>query len=335
MDQTLELLDAILNDEISSAREAFHKSVAQKVAELSSTGNRLSTALLSFLEALAKEELRRRAAVILACSTKLTPPSLISLGLDTLASWAQDRLLGEKADIEAVIAGVDMGEIQRHASFLDEVARSSSSRLGAELAAFVHAASSSELDVAAEAPDFVRKAKWVFTKGRRNWRWLALGLLLLLVLAVLPRLLPPRIASVVGLEHKESAPPSALGALPALPGDTGWIFAGYFDIERETFIEGPWVSVVDTSRRGQRRFVEIGDTIKLKVSRPVIMARFQEHGTKYKLISPVNVGVVEDTDKTGIVLPAGTELLVRDVSEGAWPGNPNAALWLRVIYVPR
>jgi len=151
MDQTPELLDAILNDEISSAREAFRKSVAQKVAELSSTDNRFSTALLSFLEALAKEELRRRAAAILACSTKLTPPSLISLGLDTLGSWAQDRLLGEKADIEAVIAGVDMGKIQRHASFLDEVARSSSGRLGAELAALVHAASSSELDVAAEA----------------------------------------------------------------------------------------------------------------------------------------------------------------------------------------
>ena len=84
-----------------------------------------------------------------------------------------------------------------------------------------------------------------------------------------------------------------------------------------------------------RRFVEIGDTIGLKVARDVHIVDFKKTGTTQKLVAPITKGIIDEYDKTGITLPAGTELVVRDVSEGRWPDNPNAALWLRVVYVPK
>ena len=120
-----------------------------------------------------------------------------------------------------------------------------------------------------------------------------------------------------------------------LPGDTGWIFAGHFNIERQNFIEGPYVSVENTTTRGMMKFVQVGDTIELKVSRKLIIVAFKKTGTTQKFVSPIAVGGISNDDETGVVLPKGTRLVVRDVSEGKYPGNPNAALWLRIILEPR
>ena len=121
---------------------------------------------------------------------------------------------------------------------------------------------------------------------------------------------------------------------PALPGDTGWIFAGYFDTGKEFFTEGPYVSIVRSARRGMRRYVEVGDTIQLSVPRKVFIVDFKKTGTSQKLVSPINKGVIDEFDETGLILPAETQLIVRDVSEGKSPGKVNAALWLRVVHVP-
>jgi hypothetical protein len=120
-----------------------------------------------------------------------------------------------------------------------------------------------------------------------------------------------------------------------LPGETAWIFSGYFNIETEAFIEGPYVSVYDSNTRGQRRYVEIGDTIQLKVSRKAIIVDYKITGTSQKLVSPINAGILGEEDETGITIPKDTQLVVRDVSEGRWPDSKNAALWLRVVNVPQ
>ncbi len=121
--------------------------------------------------------------------------------------------------------------------------------------------------------------------------------------------------------------------LPTLTGDTGWIFAGYFNIKKEAFLDdGPYVSVRKKTTSGMRRFVEIGDTITLKVARDVHIVDFKKTGSSLKLVSPITKNIVDKNDKTGITLPAGTEVLVSDVSEGSWPGDPDTALWLRVIH---
>ncbi len=124
-------------------------------------------------------------------------------------------------------------------------------------------------------------------------------------------------------------------AIVDLPGETGWLFAGYFNIKTEAFIEGPYVSVFNTNTRGMRKFVEIGDIIQLKVSRKLIIVDYKKTGTSQKLVSPINVGILEEEDETGIALPKDMKLVVRDVSEGRWPESDNAALWLRVVDVPK
>ncbi len=120
-----------------------------------------------------------------------------------------------------------------------------------------------------------------------------------------------------------------------IPGETGWIFAGYFNMETEAFIEGPYVSVYDSNTRGQRRYVEVGDTVQLKVSRKVMILGYKTRGTSQKLVSPVKAGILGEEDETGVIIPKDTRLVVRDVSEGHWPESKNVALWLRVINVPQ
>lgn len=128
--------------------------------------------------------------------------------------------------------------------------------------------------------------------------------------------------------------PVASLSLANLPRETGWIFAGYYDEENNTFVEGPYVSIIDTNRRGLRKFVMPGDTIQTKVTRRVIVIDYKISSRVDPLISPIMKGVIDANDETGVIIAKETKLLVRDVSEGKWPDNPNVALWLRVVELP-
>lgn len=136
------------------------------------------------------------------------------------------------------------------------------------------------------------------------------------------------------VEVHKNAPEPQLEST-TIPGETGWIFAGYFNIKTESFIEGPYVSVYDSNTRGQRRYVEIGDTVQLKAPKKLIIVDFKTTGTSQKLVSPITVEILGEEDETGVVLPKDTKLIVRDISEGRWPDNEIAALWLRVVNVPQ
>lgn len=116
-----------------------------------------------------------------------------------------------------------------------------------------------------------------------------------------------------------------------LPGETGWIFVGYYRQEDGVFIEGPKVEVINSNMRARTRFVEIGDTVRVKSVTRVFMVDFKSVGPLKKLTSPVEKGVISTNDETGVTVKPDAELIVRDVSAGAWPGNPNAALWARIV----
>ena len=119
---------------------------------------------------------------------------------------------------------------------------------------------------------------------------------------------------------------------PKLPGDTGWIFVGYYNAVTEAFIEGPKVEIVNSGTRARNFYVEIGDTVRLENPTKVYIVDFEPgKDPNKKLVSPITKGVLSAADETGITLAAGTELIVRDVSKGAWLGNPNAAIWARVV----
>ena len=92
--------------------------------------------------------------------------------------------------------------------------------------------------------------------------------------------------------------------------------------------------MVDTTTRGVRKFVTLGDTVKLKVQRPVVIVNFKSKGIEDWELSPISVGKISKAHLAGITLPAGTELIVRDIEEGHWEGNPNVAIWLRIVLKP-
>jgi hypothetical protein len=196
-------LDALADDELSSAREAFRRALAQKVAEAGSSGNRFSTSLSASLANLGIEDLRRRTTKLLECVAKLPNSSIASLRLNKLSAWAEQRLSQEAADIEMQVEGVHMGRIAKHADFLEDEARSSSRRLSAELASLHAMKRESDLD---EAPWFVRMAKWIVTRGPRNLHWIGLGVALLVALGLVSILLPQRVASLLGIEKPPAVP---------------------------------------------------------------------------------------------------------------------------------
>jgi hypothetical protein len=148
-------------------------------------------------------------------------------------------------------------------------------------------------------------------------------------------------SSPAATSHQDSAEPASSATIPqfggptSIPGDTGWIFAGYFDTQTDRFVEGPYVESIGTMTRGMRKYIEIGDRVRLKVSRPVIIVGYKQTSTSRALERPPIVGITTSDDVTGVTLPKSTELIVRDIAEGQSPNNPNAALWLRVVQVPQ
>jgi hypothetical protein len=162
---------------------------------------------------------------------------------------------------------------------------------------------------------------------------LAIFLLLFLGVAVFAAKVVYK-ANQVAASESSATPSQTITPVP-IPGDTGWIFAGYIRTQHKQFVEGPYVELVGTSDHGLRQFIEIGDTVRLRVSRPVIIVGYKTTNTSRVFESPTVVGVITSDDQTGVTLPKGTELIVRDVGEGQAPNNPNAALWLRVVHVPK
>ena len=120
-----------------------------------------------------------------------------------------------------------------------------------------------------------------------------------------------------------------------LPINTGWIFVGYFDIEREFWTEGPYISIIETSSRGQRNYVEKGDIIQVKVSCDLIVNNYKNSGMTQAFVSPVEDEQLKPADYTDIKLPADSKWLVRDVTEGSWLGSPEAGMWIRIVDIPQ
>jgi hypothetical protein len=149
---------------------------------------------------------------------------------------------------------------------------------------------------------------------------------LTLVNAPGPAFAPERDSKIRQLRSELCSIGMAIGGEVSIPGDTGWIFAGY---RRDgNFIEGPYVENPRT--RGlpvnPRHYVEIGDTVTLTVSRSIYIVDYQVAGTANKLTAPLAKPAIDAEDETGVTLPKGTELVVRDVSEGSEVSSADASV---------
>jgi hypothetical protein len=80
--------------------------------------------------------------------------------------------------------------------------------------------------------------------------------------------------------------------------------------------------------------MQTGDTVITLADRPVIMVDFGHVGDCNLYASPITIpgGSLRPEDHTGVVLPKGAKVKVRDVSIGHFPENPIYVVWLRIAY---
>ena len=106
---------------------------------------------------------------------------------------------------------------------------------------------------------------------------------------------------------------------PQIPGGTGWIIAGK-------------IQIIKTGYSDNHEIPKAGDIIQLKDSRPVYIINYATSGLLEFRTPPPNKGTLDSGDETGVSLPVGSTLDVRDVCGGYYPGADHAFLWLRVAY---
>jgi hypothetical protein len=118
---------------------------------------------------------------------------------------------------------------------------------------------------------------------------------------------------------------------PALPGDTGWIFAGYYFPNEKRWLEGPYVSLPEKESSATLP-IEIGDQVEVSKELRYIIFDYKVSGSTNRLIPPTAIpgGVLRDIDDTGFKVSKGRRLIVRDISVRGYPGHASA-YWLRIV----
>jgi hypothetical protein len=119
---------------------------------------------------------------------------------------------------------------------------------------------------------------------------------------------------------------------PAIPFKTGWVFIGYYDGGKQTFVEGPTSVVAFRPTGGERGQIvpAVGDILRIRKDRNVIIAAYKTAGLKNQLTSPPLVkDPMTDEDETGVQLKEGTFVIVRDVEASGYAGRA-ASIWARV-----
>jgi hypothetical protein len=143
---------------------------------------------------------------------------------------------------------------------------------------------------------------------------------------------PTPVVSAAPMPSSSSTPTPTPRNDPPLPGDTGWIFAGYYLPNEKRWVEGPWVSLPEKQSSATLP-IEIGDQVEVsKAELRYIIVDYKVSGFTNRLIPPAEIpgGVLRDIDDTGFKVNKGRRLFVRDISVAAFPGRPSA-YWLRIV----
>lgn len=122
--------------------------------------------------------------------------------------------------------------------------------------------------------------------------------------------------------------------LGSLKGETGWVFAGYADRESGQWREGPYLSFADGATNAND--IKKGSIAFVGSPRRVIILDYKQRGIERNLEPPTRAagGMITGNDETGITLGYGSALVVRDIAVAGYRGNPQTAVWLRVVDKP-
>lgn len=121
--------------------------------------------------------------------------------------------------------------------------------------------------------------------------------------------------------------------LPFFPGGSGWVLLGDFDQTEDRYIRGPFYEIEESNYSVTSFLPRKGEVLRTTVDRSLIIVDFKTLGTTQLFQPPWRENVLEEGDYTGVLIPAGSIVEVRDVSLGRFPGMP-FVVWVRIASPP-
>lgn len=131
----------------------------------------------------------------------------------------------------------------------------------------------------------------------------------------------------------QSPSQDAAVTVPELPGGSGWILVGDLNPAGAFYVRGPFYTLKSSSYPEPSLVPRKGERLQLSAAREVVIADFKTSGLTLRDKPPWRENRLDDADYTGIKLPAGTVVEVRDVSMGQFKGQPRV-VWVRVAEPP-
>lgn len=112
--------------------------------------------------------------------------------------------------------------------------------------------------------------------------------------------------------------------------NSGWIMLGYYKPERKVFVEGPYGRVAYRPIGPERgaTLPKINDVLVLTDRRNVRIVGYRKTKLRREMVSPRSRGLREE-DLTGLILPKGAFVFVRDITLSQVPGR-EYIVWCRV-----
>ena len=125
-----------------------------------------------------------------------------------------------------------------------------------------------------------------------------------------------------------------LVSLPVIPGDSGWLLLGDLDPGGERYVRGPFYSIEKSNYPDKTLTPRKGELVRLLSERNVIIAGYKTAGLANQFVAPWTLNVLSDADYTGVKLPKGSVVEVRDIGLGSYPNQP-IVVWVRVAPPPK
>ena len=118
--------------------------------------------------------------------------------------------------------------------------------------------------------------------------------------------------------------------LSPLPGGSGWLLVGDYDLRLQMYTRGPFYKMVKSNYDNPSHFPRKGEKVEITALRKLIILDFQPNANISRLFdSPMMKASLESRDYTGIEILSGTCVEVRDVRIASTYEMP-AAVWIRI-----
>jgi hypothetical protein len=122
--------------------------------------------------------------------------------------------------------------------------------------------------------------------------------------------------------------------LPIIPGESGWLLLGDLDPSGKEYVRGPLYVVEKSNYKGKALIPRKGEQVRLSAERNVIIPGYKVTGFANQLMAPWSLNTLSDADYTGVKLPKGAVVEIRDISLGSYPNQP-IVVWVRVAAPPK